>query len=371
MASLNNFTLDPKGESREVLSRSSLISELVSQVYQSIKVKTLLNMIHFFDLSRVEKLSVDAVKYNFLAMKVDHLKGAVIFVDHPYVLAGLRNGILHCLEWPAIPAFLQTDPNRQGETKSSVPVFLHLVAIQHIGITPAVLVPLKDSLDVDIIVLSDRSWLLNTARHSLAYTYISFQPATHVTPVCSADCPKGILFVADNSLHLTCAFSSNFTQSATLSPTLSHVTRHHQIPCHFLFERLSRTFALTPIIPSLFPVPKSKTRASSGVMDSPSIFRASQTSSVPAPHQPCPSSAMAPPPKAADDLLAADLNQNRFIRSSMVPFISHPHQRGIGVLGCYVYLKGVMSSFLLKVALILLGHLTGMFVLQSPLMYIS
>ncbi|WOL16202.1 eukaryotic translation initiation factor 3 subunit A [Canna indica] len=155
MASLINFTLDPKGESREVLSRSSLISELtnkgvmtcvsqevkdifnlleneflpldlasrvqpllakisklsgklssassvpevqlakyvpaleklttlrvlqqVSQVYQSIKVKTLLNMIPFFDFSRVEKLSVDAVKYNFLAMKVDHLKGAVIF----------------------------------------------------------------------------------------------------------------------------------------------------------------------------------------------------------------------------------------------------------------------------------------------------
>ncbi|WOL15227.1 hypothetical protein Cni_G24008 [Canna indica] len=154
----------------------------------------------------------------------------IISVDHPYVLAGLRNGILLRFEWPAIPAFLQTDPNRQGcttrpcssviqsssstmatfnsynnltgETKSSVPVFLHLVAIRRIGITPAVLVPLKDSLDADIIVLSDRSWLLNTARHSLAYTSISFQPATHVTPVCSADCPKGILFVADNSLHL-------------------------------------------------------------------------------------------------------------------------------------------------------------------------
>ncbi|WOL01093.1 hypothetical protein Cni_G09806 [Canna indica] len=95
--------------------------------------------------------------------------------------------------------------NLTGETKSSVPVFLHLVAIRHIGITPAVLVPLKDSLDADIIVLSDRSWLLNTTRHSLAYTYISFQPATHVTPVCSADCPKGILFVADNSLHLLIA----------------------------------------------------------------------------------------------------------------------------------------------------------------------
>ncbi|WOL13730.1 hypothetical protein Cni_G22508 [Canna indica] len=107
----------------------------------------------------------------------------IISVNHPYVLAGLRNGILLCLEWPTISAFLQTDPNIQG-------------------ITPAILVPLKDSLDADIIVLSDRSWFLNTTRHSLAYTSISFQPATHVTPVCSVDYPKGILFVADNSLHL-------------------------------------------------------------------------------------------------------------------------------------------------------------------------
>ncbi|WOK93472.1 GDSL esterase/lipase [Canna indica] len=30
----------------------------------------------------------------------------IISVDHPYVLAGLRNGILLCLEWPTIPAFL-------------------------------------------------------------------------------------------------------------------------------------------------------------------------------------------------------------------------------------------------------------------------
>ncbi|WOL01506.1 hypothetical protein Cni_G10223 [Canna indica] len=80
----------------------------------------------------------------------------IISVDHPYVLAGLRNGILLRLEWPTIPTFLQTDPNIQ-------------------------------------------------ARHSLAYTSISFQPATHVTPVCSADCPKGILFVADNRLHLLIA----------------------------------------------------------------------------------------------------------------------------------------------------------------------
>ncbi|URE02683.1 hypothetical protein MUK42_19217 [Musa troglodytarum] len=177
MASLINFTLDPKGESREMLSRSSLLSELnnkgvmtcvsqevkdiynileheffpldlasrvqpllakiaklggkpssassvpevqlskyvpaleklttlrvlqqVSRVYQSITIGTLSKMIPFFDFSLVEKLSVDAAKYNFLSMKVDHLKGAVLFgnvnvesdvlTDHLAVLADSLN----------------------------------------------------------------------------------------------------------------------------------------------------------------------------------------------------------------------------------------------------------------------------------------
>ncbi|RZS09485.1 hypothetical protein BHM03_00040566 [Ensete ventricosum] len=154
----------------------------------------------------------------------------LVSVDHPYVLAGLRNGMLLRFEWPAIPEFVQLDPNRQSclprscfsdyessssivanlnsynsvteQAKNCIPTFLQLIAIRRIGITPAVLVPLKDSLDADIIVLSDRPWVLHAARHSLAYTSISFQPATHVTPVCSVDCPKGVLFVAENSLHL-------------------------------------------------------------------------------------------------------------------------------------------------------------------------
>ncbi|XP_038988164.1 eukaryotic translation initiation factor 3 subunit A-like [Phoenix dactylifera] len=155
MASLINFTLDPKRESREMLSRSSLLMELVtkgvmtcvsqevkdlynlleheflpldlaskvqplltkiskvggklssassvpevqlaqyipslkklttlralqqvSQVYQSMKIEMLSKMIPFFDFSVVEKIAVDAVKYNFVAVKVDHLKDAVLF----------------------------------------------------------------------------------------------------------------------------------------------------------------------------------------------------------------------------------------------------------------------------------------------------
>lgn len=51
----------------------------VSQVYQSMKIETLSKMVPFFDFSIVEKISVDAVKYKFFAIKVDHRKGAVTF----------------------------------------------------------------------------------------------------------------------------------------------------------------------------------------------------------------------------------------------------------------------------------------------------
>lgn len=155
MANLINFNLDPKPESREVLSRSALLLELVSkgvmscvlpevkdlyhlleheflpldlslkvqpllnkisklggklasassvpevqlskyvlaleklatlrllqqasQVYQTMTIESLSQIIPFFDFSVVEKISVDAVKHKFLTMKVDHMNGAVSF----------------------------------------------------------------------------------------------------------------------------------------------------------------------------------------------------------------------------------------------------------------------------------------------------
>ncbi|KAG8100355.1 hypothetical protein GUJ93_ZPchr0013g37583 [Zizania palustris] len=119
-----------------------------------------------------------------------------------YILAGLRNGMLlrfepqtskgHCF-----PGSFYKESSTPCDDTS-----LKLIAIRHIGITPVVLVPLHDTANADIIVLSDRPWLLHSARHSLAYSSISFRPASHVTPVSSADCPNGVLFVAENCLHL-------------------------------------------------------------------------------------------------------------------------------------------------------------------------
>ncbi|CAN0927524.1 Spliceosome-associated protein 130 B [Linum grandiflorum] len=149
----------------------------------------------------------------------------LVLVDRYYVLSGLRNGMLLRFEWCSaspVPSFatsnmnspiglsqitsvMNLEPQSCGSTDMSMdelPATLQLIASRRIGITPVFLVPLSDSLDADIIALSDRPWLLQTARHSLSYISISFQSATHATPVCSAECPTGILFVAENSLHL-------------------------------------------------------------------------------------------------------------------------------------------------------------------------
>ncbi|KAL4178662.1 hypothetical protein AMTRI_Chr13g116200 [Amborella trichopoda] len=167
IASLLGFNLDPKRDSREVLSRSALLAELASkgvmtyvpqevkdlyhllenefhpldlaakvqpllgklaklgdklssaspipevqlaqyvpaleklttlrvlqqasQVFQTMKIEVLSKMIPFFDFSVVEKVSVDAVKYNFIAMKVDHLKGIVLFGSMDLESDRLRN----------------------------------------------------------------------------------------------------------------------------------------------------------------------------------------------------------------------------------------------------------------------------------------
>lgn len=131
----------------------------------------------------------------------------LVLVGQPYILSGLRNGMLLRFEWPPAPS-TSVSPgmscliNSPEEIKDCPPVQLRLVAARRIGITPAFLVPLSDSLGADIIALSDRPWLLHTARRSLSYTSISFKPSTHVTPVRSIECPNGILFVAESSLHL-------------------------------------------------------------------------------------------------------------------------------------------------------------------------
>ncbi|PON65523.1 Proteasome component (PCI) domain containing protein [Trema orientale] len=51
----------------------------VSQVYQTMKIECLSAVIPFYNFAAVEKISADALKHNFVAMKVDHMKGVVLF----------------------------------------------------------------------------------------------------------------------------------------------------------------------------------------------------------------------------------------------------------------------------------------------------
>ncbi|KAL4370550.1 DNA damage-binding protein 1 [Arachis hypogaea] len=168
----------------------------------------------------------------------------LVFVDKYYVLAGLRNGMLLRFEWPtrssSIPLTvdnadlcstnLVNSVANAFDKRNDLPSVLQLIAIRRIGVTPVFLVPLDDSLDADIIVLCERPWLLHSARHSLSYTSISFQPSTHVTPVCSIEFPKGILFVAENSLHLVEMVHSKRinAQKFHLEGTLRKILYHNE-----------------------------------------------------------------------------------------------------------------------------------------------
>ncbi|OWM72446.1 hypothetical protein CDL15_Pgr018331 [Punica granatum] len=65
------------------------VLQQVSQVYQTMKIESLAQMIPFFNFLVVEKISVDAVKHKFLALKIDHAKGVVLFGDQ-----GLESDVL-------------------------------------------------------------------------------------------------------------------------------------------------------------------------------------------------------------------------------------------------------------------------------------
>lgn len=55
-------------------------------MYQTMTIENLSKLIPFFDFPMVEKISVDAVKNNFLAMKVDYRKGAIFFGNKVTIL---------------------------------------------------------------------------------------------------------------------------------------------------------------------------------------------------------------------------------------------------------------------------------------------
>ncbi|CAN7014112.1 unnamed protein product [Brassica rapa subsp. trilocularis] len=76
--SLSEVHLSQYVPSLEKLATLRLLQH-VSKMYQTMKIEFLAQLVPFLDFSDVEKISVEAVKHNFIAMKVDHAKGFVTF----------------------------------------------------------------------------------------------------------------------------------------------------------------------------------------------------------------------------------------------------------------------------------------------------
>lgn len=51
----------------------------VSQVYKTIKIESLSKMLPFLDFSEMERISVEAVEHYLFSLKIDHVRGSVVF----------------------------------------------------------------------------------------------------------------------------------------------------------------------------------------------------------------------------------------------------------------------------------------------------
>ncbi|KAJ4888430.1 Eukaryotic translation initiation factor 3 subunit A [Raphanus sativus] len=78
--SLPEVQLSQYVPSLEKLATLSLLHH-VSKMYQTIRIEFLAQLVPFLDFSDVDKISVEAAKQNFVAMKVDHVKGYGIESD--------------------------------------------------------------------------------------------------------------------------------------------------------------------------------------------------------------------------------------------------------------------------------------------------
>ncbi|KAL8045531.1 hypothetical protein ABFX02_08G120300 [Erythranthe guttata] len=104
----------------------------VSQVYQTMNIDNLSRIIPFFDFPTVEKISVDAVKNNFLAMKVDYKKGAVFFGNKSLESEGLRDHLSTFAESLGKARGMIYPPiNRISKLGETLPDLVEVVEIEH------------------------------------------------------------------------------------------------------------------------------------------------------------------------------------------------------------------------------------------------
>ncbi|KAG5410790.1 hypothetical protein IGI04_007109 [Brassica rapa subsp. trilocularis] len=129
--SLPEVQLSQYVPSLEKLATLRLLQQ-VSKIYQTIRIESLSQLVPFFEFSVVEKISVDAVKNSFVAMKVDHMKGVVIFGNLGIESDGLKDHLAvfaECLS--KVRAMLYPVPSKESKLGGILPNLADTVEKEH------------------------------------------------------------------------------------------------------------------------------------------------------------------------------------------------------------------------------------------------
>ncbi|XP_010436423.1 PREDICTED: eukaryotic translation initiation factor 3 subunit A-like [Camelina sativa] len=104
----------------------------VSKMYQAITIKNLAQLVPFFDFSAVEMIAADAVRNNFVDMKVDHIKGVVIFRNLSIKSDGLKDHLANFSEtMNKVRAMLFPAPSKSSQFGDIVPNLEETVEKEH------------------------------------------------------------------------------------------------------------------------------------------------------------------------------------------------------------------------------------------------
>ncbi|KAL7109650.1 hypothetical protein ACP275_06G187300 [Erythranthe tilingii] len=103
----------------------------VSEVYQTINIVNLSKIIPFFDFPNVEKISVEAVKNNYLAMKVDYRKGAVLFGNKGLESEGIQHHLSAFAESLSKSRAMICPPAKRTKLGETLPDLLDVVEKEH------------------------------------------------------------------------------------------------------------------------------------------------------------------------------------------------------------------------------------------------
>ncbi|KAL0730747.1 hypothetical protein Bca4012_026841 [Brassica carinata] len=129
--SLPEVQLSQYVPSLEKLATLRLLQQ-VSKIYQTVRIESLSQLVPFFEFSVVEKISVDAVKNNFVAMKVDHMKGVVIFGNLGIESDGLKDHLAVFAEsLNKVRAMLFPVPSKASKLAGILPNLADTVEKEH------------------------------------------------------------------------------------------------------------------------------------------------------------------------------------------------------------------------------------------------